>query len=431
MAAPDWQTWAQQADQLYVRKMWDEAAALAERALQQNSRCALAHEVLGLVLYAKHRPEEAIVRLNQALALRPGLVRSHLTVGHCYHDLDDLDRALHHFETVLILQPNHAAAHFSRATVLLKQGRYREGWLEYEWRALAGIVRWPEVPVPRWDGSPLAGRSIFIHKEQGIGDVLFFVRLLPALKRQGARVVFACHKALHPLLRPLTCVDEWFPIDEPGQIRFETYSSLLSLPFLLGVEEATIPREVPYITADPERVERWRPRIAALPGFKVGLCWQGSPTYADDPLRSIPLAQYAPLAAVPGVTLVSLQKGAGTEQIGPNRERVPLVVFDDLDRDAALVDTAAIMQHLDLVVTSDTSIPHLAGALGRPVWVMLHMGCEWRFQVGRSDSPWYPTMRLFRQKAFRDWPGVFAEVAAALRTLVEHAGRAGSVSDRS
>ncbi len=423
MAVPDWQTWAQQADQLYVQKKWDEAADLAGRALEQNSRCALAHEVLGLVLYAKHRPGEAIVRLNRALALRPGLVRSHHTLGHSYQHLDDLDRALHHFEKVLFLQPNHATAHFSRGAVLLKQGRYREGWLEYEWRALAGLVRWPEVPLPRWDGSPLEGRSILVHTEQGIGDVLLFLRFLPALQRQGGRVVFACQKPLHALLRPLTCVDEWFPIDEPGQIRFETYSSLLSLPFLLGVEEATIPREVPYITADPQRVERWRPRIAALPGFKVGLCWQGSPTYADDPLRSIPLAQFAPLAAIPGVTLISLQKGTGTEQIGPNREQVPLVVFDDLDRDAALVDTAAIMQHLDLVLSPDTFGTHLAGALGRPTWGLLGTGCDWRWQIGRSDSPWYPTVRLFRQKSFGDWAGVFAEVAAALRAEV--AARAG------
>jgi hypothetical protein len=247
------------------------------------------------------------------------------------------------------------------------------------------------------------------------------VRLLPALKRQAARVVFACQKALHTLLRPLACVDEWFPIDEPGKISFQTYSSLLSLPFLLSVEEATIPREVPYVAADPQRVEHWRPRMAALPGFKVGVCWQGSPTFQGDSLRSIPLAQFAPLAEVPGVTLVSLQKGPGVEQIGPNREKVPLVVFDDLDRDAALVDTAAIVQHLDLVVSSDTSIPHLLGALGRPVWVMLQMGCDWRFGIGRADCPWYPTMRLFRQKSLGDWAGVFAEVAAALR--IEAAAR--------
>jgi hypothetical protein len=421
MAAPDWQTLARQADQLLGQKKLDEAAAAAEGALRLNPGCALAHEVLGLVLQARGRPREALVRLGQALALQPGIVRAHNEIGRCHYLLDDLDRALHHFEMALFLQPNFASAHFNRGTVLLKRGCGREGWLEYEWRALGGLVQWPVIPLPRWDGSFLAGRSILIHTEQGIGDVLQFVRLLPALKRQAARVVFACQKALHTLLRPLACVDEWFPIDEPGKISFQTYSSLLSLPFLLSVEEATIPREVPYVAADPQRVEHWRPRMAALPGFKVGVCWQGSPTFQGDSLRSIPLAQFAPLAEVPGVTLVSLQKGPGVEQIGPNREKVPLVVFDDLDRDAALVDTAAIVQHLDLVVSSDTSIPHLLGALGRPVWVMLQMGCDWRFGIGRADCPWYPTMRLFRQKSLGDWAGVFAEVAAALR--IEAAAR--------
>jgi hypothetical protein len=414
---PDWLAWARQAEQLYLQSKVQEAAALAERALRQEPGCALAHEVLGLVMQAKDRLPEAIAHLGQSLALQPGSIRAHNELGRCYYLLEDLDRALFHFERTLFLQPNHVFAHFNRGTVLLKRRFCREGWFEYEWRALAGLVQWPTVPLPRWDGSPLQGRSILVHTEQGLGDVLLFVRFLPALKRQGARVVFACQKALHTLLKPLTCVDEWFPIDEPGKITFQVCCSLLSLPGLLDVEEATIPREVPYVPVDPERVERWRPRIAALPGLKVGICWQGSPTFQGDHRRSISLAHFAPLAAVPGVTLVSLQKGQGVEQIEANRGRVPLVVFDDLDRDAALVDTAAIMQHLDLVVTSDTSIPHLAGALGRPVWVMLPMGCDWRFLSGRADSPWYPTMRLYRQKSFRDWPGVFAEVAAALQAV--------------
>ncbi len=314
-------------------------------------------------------------------------------------------------------------AHFNRGTVMLKQGRYREGWLEYEWRVSCGLVQWPAIPRPRWDGCPLEGRSILIHTEQGLGDVLQFLRFLPELARRGARIVFACQKALHAFLRPLACVEEWFPIDEPGAITFEMYSSLLSLPALLGIEEATIPREVPYVAADPARVEKWRPRVQGLAGFKVGLCWHGSPTFKGNHLRSIPLERFAPLAAVPGVTLVSLQKGTGVEQIEANRGSVPVVLLDELDRDGTFVDTAAVMQHLDLVITSDTSIAHLAGALGRPVWVLLATGCDWRWLAGRSDSPWYPTMRLFRQKAFGEWEGVFAEVAAALRG---EAGRPGS-----
>jgi hypothetical protein len=422
MATPDWVPRVQQAEQLLNQGRLDEAAVLAEQVLRQEPDCAVAHQVVGMALAEASCPREAIPRLTRALALQPGLVPAHTALGRCCTLLGDLDLALYHFEKAIFLQPTHAMAHFNRGTAFLKQGRYREGWLEYEWRAYCGLVQWPTIPLPRWDGCPLQGRSILIHTEQGLGDVLQFLRFLPELARRGARIIFACQKPLQPFLRTLSCVDEWFPIDEPGTITFEMYSSLLSLPALLGVEEATIPREVPYVAADPQRVEKWRARIRGLPGLKVGICWHGSPTFKGNHLRSVPLAQFAPLATVPGVTLVSLQKGAGTEQIGPNRGSVPLVVLDDLDRDATFVDTAAVMQHLDLVITSDTSVPHLAGALGRPVWVLVATGCDWRWLVGRSDSPWYPTMRLFRQKEFGEWAGVFAEVAAALRH--EAAGRA-------
>jgi hypothetical protein len=190
---------------------------------------------------------------------------------------------------------------------------------------------------------------------------------------------------------------------------------MLSLPGVLKLGAADIPCPVPYVTPDPALVEKWRQRIAGLPGRKVGVCWQGSPTFKGDQFRSIALAHFAPLARLPGVTLVSLQKGAGEEQIGASRDAVPLTTFPDLDAAAPFVDTAAMMQHLDLVVTSDTAIAHLAGALGRPVWVALGMDCDWRWGIRRPDSPWYPTMRLFRQAAAHDWPGVLAEMAASLQ----------------
>jgi hypothetical protein len=164
---------------------------------------------------------------------------------------------------------------------------------------------------------------------------------------------------------------------------------------VLNVSAADIPHPVPYVSPDPALIESWRPRLAALPGLKIGIAWQ----------------DFAPLARASGVTLVSLQKAAGLDQITANRDAVPLTVFPDLDTTAPFVDTAAVMQHLDLIITSDTAIAHLAGALGRPVWVALGMDCDWRWGIGRTDSPWYPTMRLFRQKTNGDWPGVFAEMA--------------------
>ncbi len=389
--------------------------------MQSKPDAAAAHQVLGLVSLERGRVREAIDHLQRALALRGQLVPAHNGLGRAYALLGDLDQALVHLDTAVFLQPDHAVAHFNRSLLWLKQGRYQEGWIEYEWRWACKQVARPDIPRPRWDGGPLGNRAILVFTEQGVGDVLQFVRFLPLLKRRCGRVIMACRQPLQRLLASQPAVDGWFPINEPGKIDFDLYTPLLSLPWLLRIDEDTIPREVPYIFADPERVERWRRPIQELPGFKVGLCWQGSPTFTDDRLRSIPLSCYAPLATVGGVTLVSLQKGSGTEQIEPNRERVPLHVLDGLDHDAPFLDTAAVMQHLDLVITSDTGIAHLAGALGRPVWVVLPVGCDWRWQIGRTDSPWYPTMRLFRQKAFADWSGVFLEVAAALQA--ERTGR--------
>ncbi len=415
MQTPDWLSLALQADRLYAQDRLDDAAAQARLALQLNPDAAVAHQVLGLLAWRFGRPREGIDRLRRALAIRPDLPSAHNGLGLCHAQLGDHDAALRHYEQALLLQADHPHARFNRAMQLLRRGRYRDGWVEYEWRWRSGQLTWPEIPRPRWDGGPLDGRAVLVHTEQGVGDVLMFLRFLPRVRTDlGGRLVFACQKALQPLLRTLPWVDHWFPIDEPAPINFDAYLPLLSLPGVLGVEGRDIPHPVPYVTPDAALVDRWRPRIEALSGFKVGVCWQGSPTFKGDQYRSIPLGHYAPLAAVPGVTLVSLQKGAGVEQIEPNKYAVPLAAFPDLDAAAPFVDTAAVMQHVDLVVTSDTAIAHLAGALGRPVWVAVGTDCDWRWGLDRPDSPWYPTMRLFRQKSFGDWPGVFADMAAAL-----------------
>jgi hypothetical protein len=258
-----------------------------------------------------------------------------------------------------------------------------------------------------------------IHSEQGMGDVLQFVRLLPLVKRQGARIVFACQKPLQNLLRRCEGIDDWFPIDEPAAINFDFHIPLLSLPGLLAITDENCPKTLPYVFPESERVESWKPRLERFPGFKIGLGWQGSLTFRGDQLRSIPLKHYAPLAKIPGVTLVSLQKSDGVDQIQELGPDVRIETLDKLDESGgAFMDTAAVMQHLDLVITSDTALAHLAGALGRPVWVALSTACDWRWFRNRSDSPWYPTMRLFRQKTLGDWEGVFAEIAQELETQI-------------
>jgi hypothetical protein len=419
---PDWLNLALQADQLYTQGRFDDAVHAATLSLQLNPDCAVALQVLGLVDWQRGLPHDGIARLHRAVAVRPDLPSIHNALGLCYAQLGDHARALHHYDIACVLKPDHPHARFNRAMQLLRHARYPDGWVEYEWRWASGQLTWPEIPRPKWDGSPLNGRSVLIHTEQGVGDVLMFMRFLPRIKQPGDRLVFACQKALQPLLKNQPWVDTWFPIDEPAPINFDVYLPLISLPAMLGADERAIPHPVPYVTPDPALVEKWKPRVAALPGFKVGICWQGSPTFKGDQFRSVPLQHFAAVAAVPGVTLVSLQKGAGTEQLELNKAAVPVTVFPDLDEAAPFVDTAAVMQQLDLIITSDTAIAHLAGALGRPVWVALSLDCDWRWEIGRSDSRWYPTMRLFRQKTFGDWPGVFADIAAALPPVV--AGRA-------
>jgi ADP-heptose:LPS heptosyltransferase len=418
MASPDWQEWLKQAEHLlFKEKKLAEASSLIERVLQVHPNCAPALQVLGLALSESGRAHEAIAQLKKAVALQPDLPRAHSALGLSYSHLGDLDRALHHVNTCIYLQPEYPFAHLIRAFIWLRQGKFNPGWIELEWRYVCGMVSRVKVPRPRWDGAPLEGRSILIDTEQGSGDVIQFIRLLPMLKSQGAKIVLVVTQPqVHALIRPLPYYDQWLAVGETGPITFDLYCPLLSLPGLLGIDESNIPKTVPYLFSEPHRAARWRPRVEALPGFKVGICWQGNPAHGGDRFRSIPLEQFAALAEVPGVTLVSLQKGHGVEQIEASCDRIALQVFDDMDRQSVFLDTAAVMEHLDLVITVDTSIAHLAGAMGRPVWVLLSTASDWRWLDGRADSPWYPTMRLFRQKSLGDWAEVLREVADALKT---------------
>jgi Family of unknown function (DUF6165)/Tetratricopeptide repeat/Glycosyltransferase family 9 (heptosyltransferase) len=412
---PRWLSLALEAGQLLERKRLDDAVIRAEESLRLNPDGGFAYFVLGMVSWHRGRLEQATEHLRRAIAIRPDLAGAHHGLGMCLAHAGDHDGALRHYDLALIIQPDFPQVRFRRAAELLRRGRYADGWVDYESRWAATQMTRPDIPRPKWDGSPLNGRSLLVHTEQGVGDVLMFLRFLSRIKRgPGDRLVFACQTALQPLLRTVPWVDEWFPIDVHGPVTFDTYIPMLSLPGVLHLSAADIPFPAPYITADAARVESWRPRVATLPGIKVGVCWQGSPTFLMDPFRSIPLSHFAPLAAVPGVTLVSLQKGPGEDQIEANRAAVPLAVFPELDAFEPFLDTAAVMQHLDLVISADTAIAHLAGALGRPVWLVLGTDCDWRWGADRSETPWYATARLFRQKRFADWPGVVAEMAAAL-----------------
>jgi hypothetical protein len=300
----------------------------------------------------------------------------------------------------------------------LLRGDFEGGWQDYEQRWAQPNVILRSFHEPRWDGSPLEGKSIFVYAEQGLGDTIQFIRYLPLIKERGGTVLFGSPPGLERLFSGIPGVDRLIA-GGAAVPPFDVQAPLLSLPGIFGTTLATIPAAVPYLRADPGLVDHWRGELAPLEGFKIGVAWQGSPKNTGDRYRSFPLTHFESLARVPGVQLVSLQKGPGAEQMSGIGERFPILDLSDrLDKAGAFLDTAAVMMNLDLVVTADTAVAHLAGALGVPVWTLLMLTPDWRWLLDRSDTPWYPTMHLFRQKRFGDWAEAFEHIAAELRLLI-------------
>ncbi len=275
-----------------------------------------------------------------------------------------LDEALAAYEESIRLQPESADTHRNRALVWLLTGNFEQGWPEYEWRWKCSNAVRRSFTQPRWDGGPLTGKTILLHAEQGLGDSIQFVRYARLLKRRGAIVLVETPASLVPLLSRCDGVDRL--IAQGGPLpEFDVQCPLLSLPALLHTSLDTVPSRVPYLSPDPERLRTWSERLRTLSGFKVGIAWQGSKRYAGDKHRSIPLKHFAPLASIPGIRLISLQKGHGSEQLAEARSWNVLDLGGELDeKGGAFLDTAAVLAELDLLVTSDTSLPHLAGASG-------------------------------------------------------------------
>ena len=392
---------------------FDKAVSSYHRALEIKPDYAEAHNNLGIVLTQQGHYDEAIANFRHALELKVDYPEAHSNLGIALTKARRIEESLDHFQKAIDGKQDYADAHMNRALSYLITGDLARGWAEYEWRWKCKEFNPRRFPQPRWQGEPLEGRRIFLITEQGFGDSFQFVRYAKAVKERGGEVWVRCPKPLLSLIRCCEGVDGVTAEGEPPP-PFDTYIELLSLPLIFGTRAETIPRETPYIIPDPALVEYWRRDLGCIRAFKVGVQWQGSTKYRGDRQRSIPLAHFAPLASVPGVRLVSLQKGFGTEQI--QHIRFPLTVLGgqvDESR-GAFMDTAAILKNLDLVVTSDTSLAHLAGGLGVPVWLALPDPPDWRWMLSGDESPWYPTMRLFRQTELGNWEEVFQRIAAAL-----------------
>jgi hypothetical protein len=364
--------------------------------------------------------DAAIEHYRGLLASDPADFESLHRLGTIYLLKCELPAAREYFDRALQIESDHVEAHHNRAGALLLAGNLVEGLPDYEWRHR--LRDYPRVAYPwkEWSGEPLAGRTIVLWAEQGFGDTLQFIRYAPLVKQQAARVAVMCSTTLRPLLTRTPGVDALLT-PEGELIEADFCLPMMSLPYRLGTTLETIPAQVPYLFTDPKLVDHWRQRLGRWDGFTVGINWQGSPRLRADRKRSIPLIHYEPLAKVPGLRLFNLQKGPGLEQLTAVGQSWSVIDFgDEVDRSAgAFMDTAAIMQSLDLVITSDTVTAHLAGALGVPVWVALQLVPEWRWLLEREDSPWYPTMRLFRQQRAGDWPEVFQRMAGELARLSE------------
>jgi tetratricopeptide (TPR) repeat protein len=396
-------------------RRYSEAEASARRALDLAPEHADAWANLGSALQRLGRLDEAVACCQKAVAYQPQSPDAHLNLGAAFSALGRVQEAVASFDQALRLRPGFPDAHWGRSLALLQEGDFEHGWPEYEWRWQCKPFPSRSLPQLLWDGSPLRDKTIFIYAEQGLGDTIQFVRYAPLVKQRGGRVILACHDVLIPLLRSCKGVDELLPLSQYAP-RFDVHAALMSLPMLCGTTLATVPADVPYLSVGDDLVEEWRRELDRLPGFKVGIAWQGDPSYSLDALRSIPLGYFASVARVPEVSLVSLQKGPGANQLAEAKESFRVADWADrLDlAHGAFMDTAAIMKGLDLVICSDSAVAHLAGALGVPVWIALPSSVEFRWLLDREDSPWYPTMRLFRQRTPGDWAGVFDRLAESL-----------------
>lgn len=405
-----------------------QAVAVGRRALALMPADAGLLNNLGLALSMQIGGDEAAASaLSRALVLEPDRTDTRMNRALVLRGLHRLDEAEATCRRLIAERPDEAGAHTLLATCLLMRGDLAPGFRAYEWRTrLAdGQVKARGLPTPPWKGDDLDGRCILLHDEQGLGDGIQFARYASLLARRGARVIVECNDALARLLATLPDVAKVVGRSSPTPAH-DVHAALMSLPHLLGTTLATVPSPVPYLAAEPSLVERWRDRLELGPAraeLRVGLVWAGNAELPDDPKRSPGLEPLLPLLGLPGVAFISLQKGGGRADLERLGGRLPVGFRDVGDELDDLADTAAVVTQLDLVIVVDSAVAHLAGALGRPVWTMVRAESEWRWMLERTDSPWYPTMRLFRQTRAGDWSDVVAALRAALERAVREASR--------
>lgn len=364
--------------------------------------------------------DEAIENYRKATEIDHTFFQAFNNLANSLRDKGLLSEAIENYDRAIAINPNYADAYWNRSLALLLNGDLAEGFRQYQWRRdpALNIMTYPHsYEQPRWDGSPIDGKTILIHFEQGYGDNIQFIRYLPMLKEIGAKVIFEARAEMLDLIKDFPGVDNVVEAKTHGGCTedFDFYAALMDLPAIFQTTLETVPSEVPYIFANKDITKKWKERITT-DDFKVGIVWAGKPTNRNDVNRSFKLSNFKPLANIKDVKLFSLQKGDAVKQIAQ---------FEDLEIENLgehfknFADTAAAIENLDLIISIDTSVLHLAGAMGKLTWALLPFSPDWRWLLNRNDSPWYPTMKLFRQKKIGDWKSVIEEITEELKNALD------------
>jgi hypothetical protein len=407
--------WNNLAEVLCESVQLDLAVKAAARALELQPRLPEAHNNMGYALSTMGRYDEAIGCFRTAVALRPEYAQAYGNLGIAYQFKGNLDQAVVMFRTALALHPDYSFAQWNHGLIHLMRGEYEAGWEGFEHRPHAADARLapPRCDKPRWDGGELKGERILVHHEQGLGDTMLFARYLPMIARRGGRVVLACDKSLVELMRIQDGVEECRDSAQESLPEFDVFVPLPSLPKIFATRADTIPADVPYLKCDPLPAARWGERVAeaARGRRRVGLVWACK--NCADLFRSTTLNDLSAVGRVEGNWFCSLQKGDAAAQKPP-----PHLELTDWTAELSdFAQTAALVSQLDLVITIDTSVTHLSGALGKPTWLLLRHMADWRWLLNRADCPWYPTMRIFRQERLGDWSTPMEQVVRALSEL--------------
>lgn len=387
-----------------------EAVVQYEKALALRPDFAEGHYHLACALEKLGRREEAVAHYERAIAIRPDYPQPHNNLGNILRAQNRYQEAIAHFRQACAIKPDFAQAQWNEGAARLTIGDFETGWQKYEWRRLLGVLKL-RGPQPLWlGGGDLNGKTILLAAEQGLGDTLHFARYGPLVARRGARVVMEVQPELKSLLTSLPAVSAVYARGETLPA-FDWQTPLLSLPYAMGTRLETIPAEIPYLFPAPEKLAQWRPLLGTGGSPKVGFKWRANETTGSQ--KSIPLELFRSLMTVPGIRSVALERDVLEGDARLLRELGNVAVPGAQLRDFS--DTAAIVSMLDLVVSVDTSVAHLAGALGRPLWLPLQFGADFRWLADRSDSPWYPTARLFRQSSTGDWAVVLTRLLQELQ----------------